>query len=483
MKKLFKLFFFLLLILIAILAINTLRFTSKQIAVAPVKLTPIDKDAVGRFATSLQFPTISNSNWIDTIAFDQFIHYLDSSFFLVDSLLEKEVINDYSLIYKWPGRNAQLKPILLIGHTDVVPVEEKAFSEWKAPPFSGKVENGQIWGRGALDDKIAVFSLLEAVQHLLKANFQPERSIYLAFGHDEEISGANGATVMAKKFKEEGIEFEFVLDEGMVVLEEAMAGLDKPVGLIGIAEKGYVTLNLSINYHGGHSSTPEKSTTLGIMSKALSRLEENPFPGKIDGSAKLLFDYVGPEMNFPINVVVANRWLFNGLLKRQLSSAPATNALIRTTTAITMIDGGLKDNVIPSQAEAKVNFRIKPGETIETVIAQVKQTIDDDRIEVSVFESGRNPSKVSSTESFGFQILHSTIKEVFPESVVSPALVLAGTDSRHYGIVSDNIYRFLPVQVKIESLHGIHGNNEYVDIEDYEKCIQFFIQLIQNATE
>ncbi|NNE28973.1 MAG: M20/M25/M40 family metallo-hydrolase, partial [Saprospiraceae bacterium] len=420
---------------------------------------------------------------LDTVAFAEFNDFLVQNFPLVDSLLEHETINEFSHVFEWKGKDESLEPILLIAHLDVVPIATE--TAWHEPPFSGKVKEGYLWGRGSLDDKLNVVGILEAVEWMLENQYHPQRSVYLAFGHDEEIGGAKGAQAMAAKFLEEGLRFSYVLDEGMIILEEAFPGLEPPVAFIGLAEKGYTSMKLVVDVgEGGHSSMPPAMTAIGALGKAIADLEADPFEGSVDGIAGMTFDYIGPELPFLQKVVFANRWLFEGLLKRQLSKAKTTNALIRTTTAPTIIHGGVKDNVLPSTAEATINFRIKPGETIETVTERVNKVIDNPRVKVDLMDQvfSSDPSKVSPVESFGFNTLQHTIQEIFPEVVVSPTLVIAGTDSRHYEPVSDHIYRFMPVQLKTEDLSRIHGSNERIHIDQYRKLVKFYIRLLENST-
>ncbi len=485
-RLLFRLLLFVLLIIIGVVCFKTLTYTPKQFVYAPVEKVVVSDAVVKRLAEAVRFPTVSYEDRVDTLAFDNLHAYMEKEFVLVDSFLEKEMVNEFSVVYHWPGKNQNLKPILLLAHLDVVPVEKESQSLWTQLPYSGKIEKGIIWGRGTLDDKVSAFGILEAIELLLQKNYQPERSIYLAFGHDEEVGGENGAIAIARRFKQEGLDFEFILDEGSVLLENALPGLSKPVAMIGNSEKGYTTLSLTAQLpQGGHSSMPPKETAIGILSKALVTLEEHPFPGKIEGPVKDLFDHVGPEMEWPHKLVFANLWLFEGILVNQLSAAPTSNAVLRTTTALTMLDAGVKDNVLPSQANAKINFRILPGETSETVASYVRQTIGDDRIKVKEDnpEFSSAPSKISSTTSFGYNVLQRTTREIYEEVVVAPMVVIAATDSRHYSELSENIFRFLPVQLTNADLKCIHGIDEKISIDTYKKAIQFYYQMILNGSK
>ncbi|HQU58871.1 MAG TPA: M20 family peptidase [Saprospiraceae bacterium] len=473
-----------LVIIIGIMGIKTIAFTSRQVNIASVEALPVEDGVADRLAGAIQFPTLSTSTTVDTAALLGFGAFLQQQFPMVDSLLERRVINRLSYVYKWPGLNPKLPSILLMAHQDVVPVEESAGSEWAFPPFSGEIAEGFIWGRGALDDKSSLLAILEAVERLLKEGYAPQRTIYLAFGHDEEVGGLNGAQQIAAYFKREGIQFEYVLDEGTMVLEKPLAGLNQPLAMIGIAEKGYVTLSVSVQLEeAGHSSMPPSQTAIGILSQALARLQDNPFPAHINGATDLFFDYVGPEMTPLFKVLFANRWLTGGLIKQQLSSDPAANAIIRTTSAPTIISGGIKENVLPATATARVNFRILPGDNIESVLAYVRKVIQDQRVSVEVWkkDEAMNPSSVSGVNTFGFEAIQRTTQEIFPEAIVAPALMIGATDSRHYTEVAANIYRFMPVQLTHNDLSRYHGINECISLDNYKRMIRFYRQLILNS--
>ena len=488
MKKLLKLLFRLSLlisfIVFGIMLYNALTTDSKQIIAAPVDKVLIEDNTLSHLASAIQLPTIS-AGVIDSIAFKKLDTLLQKNYPLIDSLLEREVVNDFSYIYKWAGRNTRLEPILMLAHTDVVPVESSSEDKWTLPPFSGQIQDGYLWGRGALDDKLEVFSMFEAVEMLLKENYEPERSIYFAFGQDEEIGGTKGAISIAKIFEERGIKFEYILDEGSIILEKALDGLDKPLAMIGLTEKGYTTLTITaLLKEGGHSSMPPAETAVGVLSRAIVNLQDNPFPLKIDGATEDFFRYIGPESAFLQKMLFTNLWLTEGLITSQLGKDNTSAAILRTTTAPTMLRGGIKDNILPTRASAKVNFRILPGETIESVTARVKEIIDDERIHV---EAGKdkissNPPPVSPIESFGFQLIQKTIGETFSDVVVAPSLVIAATDARHYTKLSSNIYRFSPIKVTRKDLKTIHGIDEKISTEGYKDMIRFYRRLFMNSS-
>lgn len=481
MRLLFRLLLLTIVILIGIVAVKTAGVSSRQAIIEPIAPSSVPENAAERLGAAIRIPTISSEGPIDGKPFLELDTLIQNSFSAIDTTLEKLNAGALNIVYKWPGKNPDLKPILLMAHTDIVPVEENTKSEWQEDPFGGAIKDGFIWGRGSLDDKISAFGILEAIEQLLSENYIPSRSVYLAFGHDEEITGERGAKKIAAWFKQKGIEFEYILDEGMVILEKALPGLEQPVALIGIAEKGSVTLSLTAKLEdGGHSSMPPEESAIGVLSRAIVSLEENRFPAKIDGAAAALFDHAAPEMSWPFKALFSNRWLTEGLIIKQLSKETSANAIVRTTTAPTIINGGIKNNVLPSEASAKINFRILPGETQASVAKYVEKIIDDKRITVSIL-TGNEPTTVSGTETFGFQVIQKSIQEVFSDVVVTPSLVVGATDSRHYSEVSDNIYRFLPVKLQKSDLTRIHGKNERVSIENYHQAIRFYRQLILNS--
>jgi carboxypeptidase PM20D1 len=470
--------------LASVLLFRTARFTSRQIRAAPAIEVPLKTQLLAaRLAKAIRFQTTSRQS-ADTAAAKEFLglhRYLEQTFPQVHATVSKEVVGDYSLLYTWKGSDARSKPILLMGHMDVVPVEPGTEGNWTYSPFGGRIADGYIWGRGALDDKASVMAILEAVEELLTEGFQPKRTFYLAFGHDEEIGGLGGAAKIAGLLHSRGIELEYVLDEGGTITKGILPGVTSPVALVGIAEKGYVSLELTVASSGGHSSMPPRHTAVGILSTAIHRLERNPFPAKINGPTRALLETVGPEMAFGQRLVMANLWLFDSLVKRLLSASPLSDALIRTTTAATMFEGSVKENVLPVKARAVVNFRILPGESSRSVIDHVRNAVDDPRIGIAPLALSLEPSPVSDIHSSGYTHLQRTIRQVFPDAVVAPWLLVAATDSRHYAGLSENLYRFAPLQLSQEDIPRLHGTDERISAADYEHCVKFYIQLIRNS--
>lgn len=463
---------------------RVLMLQSRQVAVEPAPLAEVDKNAViERLSQSLRFPTVSvedESQW-DPAPFLEFHRFLAEKFPLVHARLKKETVGDYSLLYTWEGRHPEQKPILLLSHFDVVPVVPGTEKLWEHPPFEGRIADGFVWGRGAIDDKLGVLGILEATELLLGQGFQPERTIYLSFGHDEELGGPLGAQQAAALLQSRGVELEYVLDEGGAILKDVVPGIDGMVAAVGIAEKGSVTVELTARSPGGHSSSPPQHTTIGEIATAIHRLEQNQMPNELGGAALAFFEYAGPEMSLSYRTVFANLWLFGGIVESQLAAAPATSATVRTTTAATVISGGVKSNVLPTDARALVNFRILPGDTSEKVVAHVKAVIDNPGIEVRALPDSREASEVSPTDTTAFLQLQRTIRQVFPGTVVAPYLTLGGTDSRYFVALTPNIYKFAPIIGERSDLTRMHGTNERMGVDNYVQTVQFFIQLIRNT--
>jgi len=475
-------------LLLAVLLLRALMATSIQVPVEPQTVAPPDADAVAqRLAESVRFPTMAKpaGQAYDAQPFLDFHAWIAATYPGLSGALQREVHADHSLLYTWKGLDPDLPPILLLAHQDVVPVEESTLPDWEQPPFAGVVEGDWIWGRGTMDDKVSLVAILEAVEALWTSGFRPKRTVMLAFGHDEEVSGV-GARAMAAALKDRGLTFQFILDEGLAVTHGIVPGLDQPAALIGLAEKGYVTLDLTVAGEGGHSSMPPKHTAIGILAQAITRLEANPMPAHMDGPMARMFGALGPEMGFANKLVFANLWLLGPVVRGQLEAGNSTNASIRTTTAVTMIQGGVKENVLPQSATATVNHRIFPGETVEDVMRHVERAIDDSRITITPRGGFRSePPPVSSTTSDGWAVVERTVRQSFPDAVVAPGMSVGATDARAYTGLSDSIYRFSPLRLHKDShdTGRIHGTNERVSVANYAEAVQFYGQLITNAAQ
>jgi carboxypeptidase PM20D1 len=440
-------------------------------------------EAVQRLAGALRFQTISKQDVSlqDNAQFTGFHQYLQQTFPEVHSKFTKENVAGFNLLFRWTGKNNSLKPVLLMSHQDVVPVESGTEQLWKSPPFAGSIVNGELYGRGSMDDKCGVIGILEAAEMLLHENYSPQRTIYFAFGADEENMG-HGAEAIAGLLKSRGIELESVLDEGSVILEPTFAGVKKPKALIGISEKGYLTVQLSVTTEGGHSSMPPPSTAVGILSAAIVKLEKNQMPARMEGPALQTFQALMPEMPFGYRLLFSNLWLFKHHLITKLRELPEGNAMIRTTTAPTMLQASPKENVLAREALATINFRLLPGDTVDDVLKHISNVVDDQRVSVKKLY-GTEAAPVSSTSSTAYKMIAETVSQVFPETISAPLLVLGGTDARHYTSVSSNVYRFLPVAIKSDDMSTIHGTNERIKIDAFAKAIQFYYTYLKAVSK
>src|SRR5689334_4380716 len=471
-------------VLAGVLAFNVFRHGSRQLQVAAVPKAQVDAQAAAaRLAESIRFRTISSYEKPEQHA--DALHgmqaHIEKSFPAFHAAAKREVVGDYSLLYTWEGSDPKAQPIALLAHQDVVPVAPGTDKSWQHPPWDGVIADGFIWGRGSWDDKGNLYSMLEAAEMLAKAGFKPKRTLYFAFGHDEEVSGTRGAKDIAALFASRGVKLDFVIDEGLLITDGLVKGLDKPAALIGLAEKGYVTLVLHASATPGHSSMPPRDTAIGMMAAALARLEDHRLPSQIRGTVAEMFDTLAPEMSGFNRVALSNLWLFKPLLLREFAKSGPTEATVRTTTALTIFNAGDKDNVLPGNAEATVNFRLIPGETQASVTEHVRETIRNDRIAIKPFPGNTDPPPVTGTSSPSYQMLNRTIREIFPDVIVAPGLMVAATDSRHYAGITDKIFRFSPVRANSEDLKRFHGTNERLPVEGYADMIRFYRRLLGSA--
>jgi carboxypeptidase PM20D1 len=399
---------------------------------------------------------------------------------LTHATLQREYVSDYGLLYMWKGSQPELQPVLLCAHLDVVPADPQNLDQWDHPPFSGTVEGEYVHGRGALDDKVQAITILEAIELLLRSDFQPQRTVYLAFGEDEEAGGYSGAAKIAAWLQERGEQLEAILDEGGAVIHGILPGLDGPAAMVGVTEKGYMTLRLTVQKSNGHSSAPPASTAIGILARAVQRLETHPLPARLK-FIRETYKAVGASASPWVQIFFANTWLFGGLLRRRMQSSPQTNASIRTTTAVTMFHSGYKDNILPEKAEAAINFRLAPGDSIASVCDHARKVIADERVDLEVPEgSAWEASPVSNTDGAAYLSLKRAIRQVYPEAAVAPMLVLSATDSHHYIGVCNQIFRFTPFELNQEELERVHNVNERIAVKTLSRMVQFYFLLLKD---
>lgn len=460
------------LVLAAVLIVNTLRLTSRQIAPQALTLPDIPDAAYEHLAGAVRFPTVSYSEDAepDSAAFRGFHTYLRSTFPLIHEHLQLDTINNYSLLYTWEGTDPEAGPVILMSHQDVVPVDQPTLQDWEAGPFEGRITDTHIIGRGTMDDKGSLMAVMESVELLLSEGFKPKRTFYLAFGHDEEVGGGNGAAKIAEYLEARGVHAAMTLDEGGFLAEDMIPGVAAPVAMINLAEKGFASFRLIVETRGGHSSQPPKENTIGILAQAIVDLENNQRPYKLVDPITYQFEYLGPELPFFKRMAFANPWL----LKQPILEA--LNA--HTTTAPTLVEGGVKNNVIPTVAEATINFRILPGETVTSVQEHIEATVSD-KVRVEPVGFLTNPSPVSGIDSEEFHTLEQTIRSAFPDAVVVPGLVGGGTDARYFYDISDEVYRFYPIRISSDSFSRFHGIDEKISKENYAEIIGFTHALIR----
>lgn len=433
---------------------------------------------------AIQIPTVSFSpGEFNTTALAEFGKYIRKAFpaLFKTSFIQHEVVGEYSHLFTVQGSDPSLQPYMLLAHIDVVPASDQG---WEVPPFSGLERDGFIHGRGTLDNKNSVMAILQALELLLVRKYIPRRSFLIALGHDEEVSGGNGAQKISALLQARGTQIAFIVDECGFILDNVIPNFKKPFAMVSVSEKGSINLMLQVNMTAGHSSAPPKETSIGILAAAVSRLEQTPVPNMSgNGPLKKLLQQLANEFSFPINIVLNNLWLFWPLVSRLVERNYLMDALAKTTTAVTMFNAGVKVNVIPSVAQATVNFRIHPAQTVQEVLELVKNIVADDRVQFHVLEAFEPlPVSPSDDQALGYQLLRQTIQSVFPEiNIVVPGTCIANTDSRHYVNLTTGIYRFSPIYMQPQDLRSFHGFNEKISVQAYENQVKFIFEFIQNA--
>jgi carboxypeptidase PM20D1 len=459
--------------------VRTIIFQRSAGSVDKIEGIAVDEQKVAEhLAASVRCKTVplDEQGTPDPQAFQQLHRMLEQTYPLVHQKLKRECVSDFSLLYTWQGTRSDLNPVMLMAHQDVVSADP---TEWTHPPFEGVITDGFIWGRGTLDIKNQLIGIMEAAETLLQQGYRPERTILFGMGHDEETGGVNGSKVVGQLLKQRGVHLAGIVDEGGGISAGLAPGIRGPVGLIGVSEKGYLTVEFTVHSAPGHSSTPPNQTAIGILARGLARLEAHPMPTHLR-RLRPLYHGIGKAAPIYIQVAFANVWLFGPLLKRWLVPNPEMNASMRTTTALTIINGGVEDNTIPAEAKAFVNFRLLPGDTIADVLWHVKKTISDDRVKVKPVEGKFNEAlPTSSTIGAAYTSLKDVIRQVFDNPPVAPFVMLGGTDCMHFVPVCDDIYRFTSV-VMDESFRGLeHGIDERIPIEGMGKMVKFYARLMQ----
>ena len=443
---------------------------------------PVDlQRAAAHLAEAVRFRTISHQdpNENDAAEWDRFHAWLAVTYPAAHSAMTRELVAGHTLVYTWPGKDPTRQPVVLLAHHDVVPVTPGTEPDWKHPPFAGVVADGAVWGRGAVDNKGSLIGLFEAIEGLVASGFRPGRTVIIVSGHDEEAGGA-GASAAAQLLKSRNVQAEFVLDEGLVVVADFPL-LGRPVALIGIAEKGYGTLRITAPAKGGHSSTPPPQTGVEVLATALLAITSNPFPMRFEGPAADMVRTLAPDAAPAVKMAVANEWLFEPLLVRQVAATPAGAASLHTTIAPTMLRGSPKENVLPQDATAWINYRIAPGQTSAQVIERARTATRGLAVEMDWVNPPAEPSPVSSTSSRGWQWIAASAAAA-GDWPVAPGLVTATTDSRHLTGVSEDIYRFQPIVASVREFEMIHGTDEHMTLENLGRLTGFYTRLVATAS-
>lgn len=442
---------------------------------APAPMAFDRTGAVRRLGRLLASPTVSHrdSALTDEAVFESFRESLLPDLYpLVHARLQRERIGTTGLLYRWEGRSHDA-PTVLMSHYDVVPVQA---SSWNHPPFCGEVHGDELWGRGALDTKLTLCAVFEAAEHLLGSGFVPENDIYLSFAGDEEVIGQT-APMAVDLLEARGIRPAMVLDEGGAVLRDVFPGVPGQVALVGVAEKGMMDVELAVAGHGGHASAPPRHTAAGQLAKAIVRLERRRFRPGLPGPVRAMLATLATKAPLLTRTILGNLWLFGPLVARLAGRANSElGAMTRTSIAVTMLEGSPQANVLPVQARAVANIRIRQGETMEGVTAHLRKAVDDPDVSFRVIQ-GNEASPETKTDSRAFQRVGNAASAVWPEALILPYLMIAGTDSRHFCRISDHVLRFSAMEISREQMGTIHNHNERVSVSSVEKCVEFYIRL------
>lgn len=456
---------------------------STNLEALPFSGDPVDDATAERLAVALRCVTVSREEGavsgaepdsaaaqasLDT-EFRRLGAHLEESFPRVHAELELETFG-HSRLYTWRGTDDTRTAALLLAHQDVVPADD--LGSWTHPPFAGVVDEEFIWGRGAIDDKSRVLAILEAAEATLAAGLRPRHTVYLAFGHDEEVFGDTGAVQMADRLRARGVRADLLLDEGGVITDGIVQDVRVPVATVMVGEKGYATVRLSVTDSGGHSSMPGRQTAIGRLARAVSRIQDNPMPLRITPVVTDMLARLRPHLPAAKRRLLGFAGAAAPMVARILAATPQTESLVRTTTAPTVIRGGVKANVLPQQAEALINFRILPGDTVESVLAHCRRTVRDPRVSIELVGMSAEPSP-APTPGPQFDLIAELTRQVAPEAAVTTGLVPGATDSRHYDDLAATRCNFAPIQLTATDLERIHGNDERLSRVNYARLIEF----------
>jgi len=469
-------------IVVAVVAVRTAMFKPPAaVDFASVKLAPapaIDNaKAAQHLSEAVRFQTVSHQDTAenDPTQWAALHDWLQRTYPAAHQAMTREIVGGATLIYTWAGSDPSLKPVVLMAHQDVVPVTPGTEKDWRHPPFDGAIADGAVWGRGSVDDKGSLVTLFEGIDALAASGFKPKRTVILVSGQDEE-AGGTGARAAAAALKARGVQAEFVLDEGMATVTD-FDMLKGSAALIGISEKGYATLRVLAPAPGGHSSAPPRETGVETLARAVLAITARPDPMRFRGPAADMVRSLAPHAGTMTRVAVANEWLFRPLLVKQIASTPQGAAMLHTTIAPTMLRGSPKENVLPQDAAAWINYRIAPGDTAAQVMARTKEAVGDLKVELAFEGHHNDPAPISSTSSAGWKVLAALASEG-GKTPVAPALVTAGTDSRYMTPIASDIYRYQPMLFATSDIRMIHGTNEHMTLDNLARMTRFYAQLV-----
>ena len=465
------------LILILVILIRTVQFKPKETPVESVEDIELPREKIVQdMVDMVRCKTVSNrdASQVDWAEFGKFRILLKERFPHIRAACKLELIGPTGFLYHLPGKSAE-NPSVCMAHYDVVPAEEEL---WSKPAFEGIVEDDVIWGRGTLDTKGTLCGVMEALELLLAEGYEPENDLYLSFSGEEEVDGATCGMIVSY-LEKKGVKPAIVVDEGGAVVDHTFPGVPGQCAMVGIAEKGGVNLDFTMESEGGHASTPPAHTILGQLSKAVTRIEGNPFPYQMTKPTAEMFDTVGRHSTFLYRMIFANLWCFSPVLDLLgKKTGGELNALMRTTVAVTRMEGSNAYNVLPPKASFGINMRLLGEDTVESSMARLKKIIKNDKISISLV-SGTNPSPCSETDCEGWEKLSYAIRQTWPEAIVSPYLMMACSDSRHYCRISDRVYRFSAMHLSKEERAMIHGNDERIPVETLLTTVKFYIRLLK----
>lgn len=478
-KLFFPVLLLILLIFFAVLLFRALMFRPKMEPVPSDEKVMLDKEKILRdMQEMIRCKTVSyrDDTLTDWNEFRKFRELLPELYPNVTKNCRRFLIDTTGILYHWKGKFSG-DPIVLMAHYDVVPAEE---SQWDRPAFEGILENGILWGRGTLDTKGTLCTILEAAEQLISEGFTPRHDIYFAFSGEEEINGSSCASIV-DWFEAHHIHPAMVLDEGGAVVEHAFPGVSREYAVIGIAEKGMANIEFRAKSSGGHASTPPPHTIVGELACAVTRVENHPFPRQLTQPVREMLDTLGRHSSLLYRVLFANMWCFEGLFDQVCKKTGGElNAMLRTTCAVTKMEGSNAFNVLPPHASVGMNLRLIGTDTVESARAYLEKIIHNPNIEVMVTE-GRNPSSVSNISCEEWQVLRQTVADTWPGALSSPYLMMACSDSWHYCRITDRVYRFSPMKLSAGERGLIHGNNERVPADTLIKAAMFYIRLMKKC--